>query len=199
MSFFSLVFLKTPRKTLKKKQGFSQCANPQKFCNTSRKHSIKSRKVTGRKTPRKPKHQGREGQGITSQARKKSTKPNFSVQICSGGVGVFYPKGWGPKSSVRPSKPSETKLLGGISREFCRDIPQKSGIFAGISLRKVNDTFNFLRRAMRALWSVRPKCSHRCVSLTETSLKPVQTLKHTTKSSVEQTAMRTKWFQHIAI
>ena len=52
---------------------------------------------------------------------------------------------------------------------------------------------------MRAIWSVRPKCSHRCVSLTETSLKPVQTLKHTTKSSAEQTAMRTKWFKHIAI
>ena len=52
---------------------------------------------------------------------------------------------------------------------------------------------------MRAIWSVRPKCSHRCVSLTETSLKPVQTLKHTTKNSAEQTAMRTKWFKHIAI
>ena len=26
---------------------------------------------------------------------------------------------------------------------------------------------------MRAIWSVRPKCSHRCVSLKETSLKPV--------------------------
>ena len=32
--------------------------------------------------------------------------------------------GWGPKSSVCPSKPRETKLLGGISRDFCRVIPE---------------------------------------------------------------------------
>ena len=30
--------------------------------------------------------------------------------------------GWGPKSSVCPLKPRETKLLGRISRDFCRDI-----------------------------------------------------------------------------
>ena len=68
-----------------------------------------------------------------------------------------------------------------------------------LRFRKAPDTFNFLRHVMRAIWSVRPKCSHRCVSLKETSLKPVQTLKHTTKNSAEQTAMRTKWFKHIAI
>ena len=33
-------------------------------------------------------------------------------------------KGWGPKSSVCPSKPRETKLFGGISRDFWRDIPR---------------------------------------------------------------------------
>ena len=32
-------------------------------------------------------------------------------------------KGWGPKSSVCPSKPRETKCFGGISRDFRRDIP----------------------------------------------------------------------------
>ena len=48
--------------------------------------------------------------------------------------------------------------------------------------RKAPDTFNFLRHAMRAISSVRPKCSHRCVSLKETSLKPVQILEHTTFS-----------------
>ena len=52
---------------------------------------------------------------------------------------------------------------------------------------------------MRDILSVRPKCSHRCVSLKETPLKSVQILKHTTKISAEQTAMRTKWFKHIAI
>ena len=66
-------------------------------------------------------------------------------------------------------------------------------------LRKAPDTFYFLRHVMRAIWSVRPKCSHRCVSLKETSLKPVQILNHTTFYSAEQTAMRTKWFKHIAI
>ena len=29
----------------------------------------------------------------------------------------------GHKSSVCPSKPRETKLSGGISRDFCRDMP----------------------------------------------------------------------------
>ena len=66
-------------------------------------------------------------------------------------------------------------------------------------LRKAPDTFNFLRHVMRAILSVRPKCSHRCVSLKETPLKPVQILKHTTKKSIEQTVMRTKWFKHIEI
>ena len=66
-------------------------------------------------------------------------------------------------------------------------------------IRRAPDTSNFLRHVMRAIWSVRPKCSHRCVSLKETPLKPVQSLKHTTKNSSEQTVMRTKWFKHIAI
>ena len=37
--------------------------------------------------------------------------------------------------------------------------------------RHASDTCNFLRHAMRALLSVRPKCSHRCVSLKESPLK----------------------------
>ena len=57
----------------------------------------------------------------------------------------------------------------------------------------------FLRHLMRAILSVRPKCSHRCASLKETPVKPLQILKNTTKNSAEQTAMRTKWFKHIAI
>ena len=66
-------------------------------------------------------------------------------------------------------------------------------------VRDAPDTFNFLRHVMRAIWSVRPKCSHRCVTLKETPLKPVQIHKHTTFYSAEQTAMRTKWFKHITI
>ena len=51
-----------------------------------------------------------------SQGRKKNPNPNFLIRIFSGGVGVFHVEGWGPKSSVCPSKPRETKLFGGISR-----------------------------------------------------------------------------------
>ena len=45
-------------------------------------------------------------------------------------------------------------------------------------IRKAPDTFNFLRHVMRAILSLRPKCSHRCGSLKETPLKPVQILRH---------------------
>ena len=51
-------------------------------------------------------------------ARKKNPNPNFLVRIFSGGVGVFHVKGWGPKSSVCPSKPRESNFFGGISRDF---------------------------------------------------------------------------------
>ena len=53
--------------------------------------------------------------------------------------------------------------------------------FPNARVRKAPDTFNFLRHVMRAVLSARPKCSHRCVSLKETPLKPVQVLKHATK------------------
>ena len=48
-----------------------------------------------------------------SQARKRSTNPNFWVQTSSSGVGVLRVKGRGPKSSVCPSKPREDRLLVG--------------------------------------------------------------------------------------
>ena len=53
-----------------------------------------------------------------NQARKKGTNPNIWVRIFSGGVGVFHTKGWGPRSSVCPSKPGKSNFLGGISRDF---------------------------------------------------------------------------------
>ena len=34
------------------------------------------------------------------------------------GGGVFHVNGWGPKSSIRPSKPGKSNFLGGISRDF---------------------------------------------------------------------------------
>ena len=59
---------------------------------------------------------------INIQVRKRNPNPNFLVRISSDGVGVFHVKGWGPKSSVCPSKPWKTKLFGGISRNFRTDI-----------------------------------------------------------------------------
>ena len=50
----------------------------------------------------------------------------------------LHVKGWGPKSSVRPSKRRETKFFGGISRDFGRDIPGLPEEF-----EKNNFVFNF--------------------------------------------------------
>ena len=66
-------------------------------------------------------------------------------------------------------------------------------------VRKAPDTFQFSRHVMRAIWSVRPKRSHRCVSRKETPLKSVPILIYAIRRSTEQTSMRTKWFKHIAI
>ena len=67
------------------------------------------------------------------------------------------------------------------------------------NVRKVPDTLKFLRHAMRAILSVWPQCSHRCVSLKESPLKTVLIRKHATKRSTEHTSMWTKCFKHIAI
>ena len=104
---------------------------------------------------------------------------------------------WGRKAH----KQNPPKKIRGQSRDnfvyvfysFCVFFSQNPKI------REAPGTFNFLRYVMRATRSVRPKCSHRCVSLKETPLKPVQILKHTAKNSAEQAAMRTEWFKHIAI
>ena len=55
---------------------------------------------------------------VQNQARKRNPNLNFLVRIFSGGVGVFHPKGWGPKRSVCPSKPGKSNFFGGISRDF---------------------------------------------------------------------------------
>ena len=55
-----------------------------------------------------------------SQGRKRNPNPNFLVRIFSSGGGVFYVNGWGPKSSVCPSKPGKSNILGGIFRDFAR-------------------------------------------------------------------------------
>ena len=83
--------------------------------------------------------------------------------------------------------------------KFCFEFSPNSLRVSRALFRKAPATFNFVRHVMRAILSARPKCSHRCVSLKETTFKAVQILKHTTKNSTEQTPMRTKWFKHIAI
>ena len=62
------------------------------------------------------------------QGGKRNPNPNFLVRIFFSGVGVFHVKGWGPKSSIRPSKPGKSNFLGGISRDFAgisRGAPEK--------------------------------------------------------------------------
>ena len=49
------------------------------------------------------------------QARKTNPNLNFWARIFSGGLGFFHTKGWGPKSSVCPSKPGKSNSFGGIS------------------------------------------------------------------------------------
>ena len=58
------------------------------------------------------------------------------------------------------------------------------GILDGF-FRKAVDTFKSLRHVMRAVLSVRPKCSHRCVSRKETTLKIVLILTHATRTSTD--------------
>ena len=67
------------------------------------------------------------------------------------------------------------------------------------TFRKAPHVFKCSRQVMRAMLSVRPKCSHRCVSLKEFPLKPLLILKHATRISAEQTSMRTKCFKHVAM
>ena len=56
----------------------------------------------------------------------------------------------------------------------------------------------FLRHVMRAIWSVRPKCSHRCVSGGISIKTCASPQAHATRIS-KQTSMRAKWLKHIAI
>ena len=57
------------------------------------------------------------------QGRKRNPNPNFLVRIFSSGVGVFHVNGWGPKSSICPSKHRESNFFWRDIPGFCRDIP----------------------------------------------------------------------------
>ena len=70
---------------------------------------------------------------------------------------------------------------------------QRNNMTEHLMIRKATDAFKCLRHVMRALLSVRPRCSHIRVSLKESPLKPVLILQHVTSKATEQTSMRTKW------
>ena len=108
----------------------------------------------------------------------------------------FSDFGRGPKSTFS-QQPAPQKHY--VHKTYIKHFWENQLLAHCIIFREAPDTFNFVRYVMRAIWSVRPKCSHRCVSLKESPLKPVLILKHATKRSTEQTSMRTKWFKHIAI
>ena len=71
----------------------------------------------------------------------------------------------------RLAKKAVLTLSGPVLRDTARLSQQYPPIARYGFFREAPDTFNFLRHVMRAILSVRPKCSHRCVSLKETHLK----------------------------
>ena len=59
---------------------------------------------------------------LLGQGRKRNPNPNFLAWISSGGVGGLRREGVGGQKCGIFSRPRETKLFGGISLDFCRDI-----------------------------------------------------------------------------
>ena len=88
----------------------------------------------------------------------------------------------------------EPVLFGCVSNLIIRAASLRKAYF-----RKAPDMSKCLRQVMRATFSVRPKCSHKCASLKESPLKPALILNHATRISAEQTSMRMKWFKLIRI
>ena len=86
-----LVFFENTKENLKNTKDFSRRANLQKPCKTSRKHSKRPRKFPGRKTVRKQKHQGKEGQGKSECDGKFATHSQFTACSHFSTAGSF---GW---------------------------------------------------------------------------------------------------------
>ena len=106
-----------------------------------------------------------------------------------GHTEVFGPHPFTLKTPTPPENIRTKKFgLGGLYRKG--GTPKKGGTLAPPQIRY---------DSLRAILLVRPKCSHRCVSLKEFRLRPVQILQHATRRSTEETSMRTEWFKHIAI
>ena len=81
------------------------------------------------------------------QARKRNPNPNFWVRISSGGVGVLHVKGWGPKSSVCPSKPGKPNFFGRI-------LLGQPGGARKVLEKKVRFLFSFSKSAEKVLRKV---------------------------------------------
>ena len=82
------------------------------------------------------------------QGGKRNPNPNFLVRIFSSGVGVFHVNGWGPKSSIRPSKPGKSNFFGRDIPGFCRDIP---GVPEKFEKKRFVFNFRSVRIALRIL------------------------------------------------
>ena len=83
----------------------------------------------------------------SDQARKTNPNLNFQARRFSGGVGVFHTKGWGPKSSVCPSKPGN-QTFGRDIPGFCWDIP---GAPEKLEKKKFGFKFRSLSEGQRIL------------------------------------------------
>ena len=149
----------------------------------------------------------RQGRPSASQEPSKEEICHTRDDFRSDGWGCSFWT-WKTHRGIRMAPPALESGKGGDIENWEREssktgpkfsVGPKHGLEKHGLVRNAPDTFNFLRHVIRAILSVQPKCSHGCISLKETPFKPVQILKHTTRNSAEQTAMRTKWFKHIAI
>ena len=92
------------------------------------------------------------------------SRPDEGSRFLSGGRVLWY------VSSPDTLRQTTTRGRNTRSRRkhTTKPLPRKDsgspyhGTFPLPFVRKAHDTFNFLRDVMRAIWSVRRKCSHRC-------------------------------------
>ena len=89
-----------------------------------------------------------------------------------------------------PKTPGRTPIRWRSDRNSVNKILQWT---TGWKLQTSACMLKYLRHVMKAMLSVRPKCSRRCFSPKEFPWEPVLILKHATRISTEQTSMRMKW------
>ena len=121
---------------------------------------------------------------VKIRAEKESKSGNFNSFQLSDSFSTLIVTFWTPGAGrsrelifncVSNLGPEGTKTpLGGLKgrKAFCCLCAEFS-CPCRIYFRKAPDAFKYLRHVMRAALSVRPNCSHRCVSLKESPKKPV--------------------------